>query len=138
MRQELIEKWQPILETEKVTKIGDTYKERVTAQLLENQEKFLKEAASAVTGDAQKWDPVLISLVRRMAPKLIAYDICGVQPMTGPTGLIFALRSRYTNGAGAEALHNEADTTFSGTGSHVGDDPWDAGFDTGTGKSVSP
>ena len=133
----LTEKWQPLLENEKIAVINDDYRKRVTAQLLENQEAFLKEAATTVTGHVDKWDPILINLVRRMAPKLIAYDVCGVQPMTGPTGLVFAMRSRYDSGAGAEALHNEADTTHSGTGTHSGDDPWDGGFDSGTGKDVA-
>lgn len=134
----LLEKWQPLLDNEKVAKINDPYRARVTAQLLENQEKFLTEAAQTTTGNIQNWDPVLINLVRRLAPKLIAYDICGVQPMTGPTGLVFAMRSKYTNKDGAEALHDEAVTTTSGTTpSHVGDDPWDVTFTTGVAKATS-
>lgn len=140
----LIEKWQPLLETDKVSKINDTYRTRVTAQLLENQEKFLAEAASSVASNAQNWDPVLINLVRRLAPKLIAYDICGVQPMTGPTGLVFAMRSKYvgtvgygTPGPTGEALFNEADTDYSGTGTHALDDPWNVGFTTGEGKATA-
>jgi hypothetical protein len=100
----------------------------VTTVILENQEKavredsnFMTEAAPANfsgtmpdTGGVGKWDPVLISLVRRAMPNLIAYDICGVQPMTGPTGLIFAMKSRITSQAGAEALFNEATSSFSG------------------------
>lgn len=141
---QLVEKWQPLLENDKVAKITDTYRARVTAQLLENQEKFLSEAASSTTGNIQNWDPVLINLVRRMAPKLIAYDICGVQPMTGPTGLIFAMRSKYVTGnytnkdGTSEALHNEATTTWSGTTpAHAGDDPWDVTFTTGEGKATA-
>jgi hypothetical protein len=134
MSQTLLEKWEPVLESDKVEKITDPYRKKVTAQLLENQEKFLAEAAQTTTGNLQNWDPVLISLVRRMAPKLIAYDVCGVQPMTGPTGLVFALRARYTNATGAEALFNEADTDFSGTGTHTGNDPFATGYSTGTGK----
>jgi hypothetical protein len=139
MNKLLVEKWQPLLEAEKVAPISDKYRERVTAQLLENEENFLKEAASSVTGDVDKWDPVLINLVRRMAPRLIAYDIGGVQPMDGPTGLVFAMRSRYTNGSGAEALFDEADTNHSGaaTPNHAGDDPWDATFTTGVGKATA-
>ena len=146
----LLEKWQPLLESEKVAPIDDVYRKKVTAQLLENQEKFLAEAATSTTGSIDNWDPILISLVRRMAPKLIAYDICGVQPMTGPTGLIFALRAKYAQqfgggypagqytgnpadarGArdyhqyeGDEALFNEAHTGYAGTGSHAGTDPF--------------
>jgi len=136
---QLVEKWQPLLDNEKVAKIADPYRVRVTAQLLENQEKFLAEAAQTTTGNIQNWDPVLINLVRRLAPKLIAYDVCGVQPMTGPTGLIFAMRSRYTNGSGAEAFFDEAVTTQSGAASpaHAGDDPWDVTFTTGVGKATA-
>jgi hypothetical protein len=139
MINQLVEKWQPLLENEKVAKIADGYRARVTAQLLENQEKFLAEAAQTTTGNIQNWDPVLINLVRRLAPKLIAYDVCGVQPMTGPTGLVFAMRSRYTNGVGAEALHSEAVTTHSGaaTPAHAGDDPWDVTFTTGQPKATA-
>ena len=103
-------------------KIGDAYKRAVTTVILENQEKavredrsFMSEAAPAnATGSSvDNWDPVLISLVRRAMPNLIAYDICGVQPMTGPTGLIFAMKSRFGSQAGVEALFNEADSDFS-------------------------
>ena len=96
-------KWQPVLEHPELPKIQDSYKRAVTATILENQERamkedaaFLNEAAPAnATGSSvQNWDPILISLVRRAMPNLIAYDIAGVQPMTGPTGLIFAMRSR--------------------------------------------
>ena len=115
-------KWQPVLEHPDLPKIGDSYRRAVTATILENQERaqkedaaFLNEAAPAnSTGSSvANWDPILISLVRRAMPNLIAYDIAGVQPMTGPTGLIFAMRSRYTSQTGAEAMFNEADTDFS-------------------------
>lgn len=132
----LVEKWEPILENEKVESIEDTYRKKVTAQLLENQEKFLTEAGepnnSITAGGVQNYDPILISLVRRMAPRLIAFDIMGLQPMRGPTGLIFAMKSHYSTPAGAEALHNEADTDFSGVGTHAGTDPFDAAFSTGS------
>lgn len=133
MSQLLIEKWKPLLESDKVEKIVDPYRNRVTATLLENQERFLSEAsAQSVASNIANWDPVLINLVRRLAPKLIAYDICGVQPMTGPTGLIFAMRAKYTNAAGPEAQFNEANSAFSGTGSHLGANPFDvAGSITG-------
>jgi hypothetical protein len=137
MSQVLLEKWEALLESDKVEKINDPYRKKVTAQLLENQEKFLAEVAQTTTGNVQNWDPVLISLVRRMAPKLIAYDICGVQPMTGPTGLVFALRSHYTNAAGAEALFNESDTGFSGAGTHTGEDPFAATYSTGSGEATA-
>lgn len=128
----LQEKWEPILEHEDLAPIKDSYRRSCTAVLLENQRRALAESASAdvtnVTGGVAKWDPVLISLVRRSAPNLIAFDIAGVQPMTGPTGLLFALRARYGSQAGAEALFNEADTDYSGTGTHGGDS---SGFPAG-------
>jgi hypothetical protein len=114
-------KWQPVLEHPDLPKISDSYRRAVTATILENQERaqkedaaFLNESApSNATGSSvANWDPILISLVRRAMPNLIAYDIAGVQPMTGPTGLIFAMRSRYTSQTGAEALFAEADTDF--------------------------
>ena len=116
-------KWQPVLEHPDLPKIEDSYKRAVTATILENQERaakedsaFLSEAAptNSTGSGVSNWDPILISLVRRAMPNLIAYDIAGVQPMTGPTGLIFAMRSRYTNQSGAEAMFDEADTDFSG------------------------
>jgi hypothetical protein len=125
------QKWQPVLEHPDLPKINDAYKRAVTSMVLENQEKalredaaFLSEAAPAnATGSSvQNWNPILISLVRRAMPNLIAYDIAGVQPMSGPTGLIFAMRSRYASQTGGEALFDEADTDFSGrnaTGSSV-------------------
>lgn len=97
----LTEKWNDLLESPKLDKITDQTKIRATAQLLENQEKFLAEDAAntnSIPGGGavgSNWDPILISMVRRMAPKLIAYDICGTQPMTGPTGLVFAMKARY-------------------------------------------
>ena len=120
--EQLQNKWQPILEHADLPEIKDTYRKQVTSVLLENQERYLKEAAPANATIAQggypmnNWDPILISLVRRAMPNLIAYDICGVQPMSGPTGLIFALRSRYQGQKGAEALFNEAQTKFGGAG----------------------
>ena len=122
LTENLQEKWQPVLEHPDLPKIGDAYKRAVTTVILENQEKavredrsFMSEAAPAnATGSSvDNWDPVLISLVRRAMLNLIAYDICGVQPMTGPTGLIFAMKSRFGSQAGAETLFNEADSDFS-------------------------
>jgi len=117
----LQEKWQPVLQHPDLPEIKDPYKRAVTTVILENQEKamaedrsFISEAAPATnTSGVQNWDPILISLVRRAMPSLIAYDICGVQPMTGPTGLIFAMKARYVSQAGTEALFNEANTFFS-------------------------
>ena len=129
----LIKKWAPILEHKDLPKIKDTYRKSITAVILENQEKAMREeraqssfqainetAANATTGGTgymANWDPILISLVRRSMPNLIAYDICGVQPMSGPTGLVFAMKSKYTSQGGTEAMYNEANDAFSGTGS---------------------
>ena len=113
----LQEKWQPVLDHPELPKIDDSYRRAVTTVILENQEKalmedraFLSEAAptNATGANISNWDPILISLVRRAMPNLIAYDICGVQPMTGPTGLIFAMRASFLSQDGAEALVDEA------------------------------
>jgi hypothetical protein len=143
--QALVEKWSPILEHSSFASIKDNHKKAVTATILENTERALLESGdrslaqtsllmetpinAAGTGGfgadsaapTAGYDPVLISLVRRSMPNLIAYDIAGVQPMTGPTGLIFAMRSKYANSTaqGSEAFYNEADTDFSGTGTHA-------------------
>lgn len=130
----LIQKWAPILEHAAMPEIKDPHRRAVTAQLLENQTQANRQQAEALTEDTApvnvtanvgKYDPVLISLVRRAMPNLIAYDVCGVQPMTGPTGLIFAMRPKYVSGGalGADAFYNEADTDFSGTGTHAGTNP---------------
>ena len=118
----LQEKWQPVLEHPDLNKIDDSYKRAVTTLILENQEKamredqnFLSEAAptNSTGGQISNWDPILISLVRRAMPNLIAYDVCGVQPMTGPTGLIFAMRAKAASSDGAELLVDEPDTGLS-------------------------
>ena len=167
---ELQKKWQPVLEHPDLPEISDAHKRATVATLLENQEHaaredgmgtggyqaptLLGEAAptNATGGGVDNFDPVLISLVRRSMPNLIAYDVCGVQPMTGPTGLIFAMRSRYSTQAGTEALFNEANTTFSSAAAgntasinaansaagvaQAGTDPNDRAIN-GTGYSVS-
>jgi len=146
----LQEKWQPVLGHPDLPEIKDSYRRAVTTVILENQERamredseFLREAAPQnATGSAvANWDPILISLVRRAMPSLIAYDICGVQPMTGPTGLIFAMKARYTSQSGTEALFNEADTTFGGAGTHTGSDVLKTltttNFQTGTGMTTA-
>ena len=156
----LQEKWAPLLDYQGLDSIRDSHRRAVTAVLLENQEKFLKEQSafehgsmsnlmeavptnsanaagagggfgggSAPAGPTAGFDPVLISLIRRAMPNLIAYDLAGVQPMSGPTGLIFAMRSRYNNQSGAEAFYNEANTAFSGQ---------DAGFNEESGFSDGP
>ena len=128
----LQKKWAPILEHKDLPSIKDNYRKAVTAVVLEQQERALREeraqssfqaitetAANATTGgtgNLANWDPILISLVRRSMPNLIAYDIAGVQPMSGPTGLIFAMKSRYSTQGGTEALFNEANSGFSGNG----------------------
>jgi hypothetical protein len=136
--EQLQEKWAPLLNHEGCDKISDPHRRAVTAVLLENQEKFMREqsafsesgmlneaptnavgdggftGSSAAAGPTAGFDPVLISLIRRSMPNLVAYDLAGVQPMSGPTGLIFAMRSRYTNQSGTEAFFNEPDSAFSG------------------------
>ena len=135
--EQLQEKWAPLLDYDGAEAIKDSHRRMVTAVLLENQEKFMNEeraflseaptnaanaagasggfgGGAAAAGPTAGFDPVLISLIRRSMPNLVAYDLAGVQPMNGPTGLIFAMRSRYTNQSGTEALFNEADTAFSG------------------------
>jgi hypothetical protein len=144
--EKLQEKWAPVLGHEGSSPIGDRYKKAVTSVLLENQERFMREErgmlnevavnslgagtvtpAGSALGNANTaglagFDPVLISLVRRAMPNLMAYDVCGVQPMSGPTGLIFAMRSRYENQGGEEALFNEPDTGFTaGYDANAGD-----------------
>jgi hypothetical protein len=149
--EQLQEKWAPVLDHQGLDNIQDSHKRAVTAVLLENQEKFLREqnsfnnsgsflaeaptnavgsdgfqGGSAAGGPTAGFDPVLISLIRRSMPNLVAYDLAGVQPMSGPTGLIFAMRSRYNNQSGTESMFNEADTAFSGQ---------DSGFDNTNGMS---
>lgn len=148
-----LEKWAPVLEHADAPAINDSYKKAVTAKLLENTEVALREESQAShfgglnetntnTGSVVNPDPVLISLVRRAMPNLIAYDVAGVQPMSGPTGLIFAMKSRFANGvvtsADDEALFDEADTDFSGAGTHANglfDSP-QSGITTGTGAAT--
>ena len=168
MSENLQEKWKPVLEHPDLPKIEDSYKRAVTSVILENQERAIAEERGAlneafgdgqgtVAGDpggfsatAANWDPILISLVRRAMPNLVAYDICGVQPMTGPTGLIFAMKARYVDDSSAvartEALFNEADTDFSGSGTHAGTDPFasasantaiQTGYTTGAGDTTA-
>jgi len=149
MTEELQKKWQPVLEHPELESIKDPYKKAVTALVLENQQQAMRQDRVAlneadpgptnVTGGVQNFDPILISLVRRALPNLIAYDVAGVQPMTGPTGLIFAMRAKYVDQTGAEAFYNEANTMFSGKGS-AGNPYGFAGTtatDTGTNPVVS-
>jgi len=150
MSKELVKKWSPVLESTSMPKIADEQRKMDTAVLLENQQRAMMEERAALfedapvnsagampdTGGVAKFDPVLISLVRRAMPAMIAYDMCGVQPMTQPTGLIFAMKSKYGTQGGPEALFNEADTDFSGTGTHAGS-PGAAGSTTGTGMSTA-
>ena len=137
LSEDLQKKWQPVIEHPDLGEIKDPHRRAVTATLLENQEKASRESSggyqqptllgeaaptnamgasssTASDGNIDIFDPVLISLVRRSMPNLIAYDICGVQPMSGPTGLIFAMRPQFSSQGGTEALFNEANTTFSG------------------------
>jgi hypothetical protein len=150
LSEELQKKWQPLMEAEGATPIADPYRKAVTAILLENQEKALKEERHALaeaplnaTGNVNNYDPVLISLVRRAMPQLIAYDVAGVQPMNAPTGLVFAMRAK--NGSGSEVFYDEADTGFSGAGTPRGTNPAVAdpdaaapgGYTTGTGMATA-
>ena len=149
------QKWAAILDHPDLTPIKDSYKRQVTAVLLENQERALREERQALfetpanninaTSGIDKYDPIMIGLVRRAMPNLMAYDICGVQPMTGPTGLIFAMRSTYGDTRAdttnrVEALFNEANTSFSGgAGSvnHVGSNPVSGTYTTGNATSTA-
>ena len=154
----LQEKWAPLLDAEGQDSIKDAHRRAVTAQLLENQERALREEreflseeptnftassgtdaglGGSTTGAMQGFDPVLISLIRRAMPNLVAYDLAGVQPMNGPTGLIFAMRSRYTNQSGTEAFFDEADTAFSAQSSLRAEGDLGSGYVSGSdGQSV--
>ncbi len=118
LTEEVKKKWEKVINAGEA--INESYKKNVTTILLENTQRALKEAVMNTTSAVANYDPVLISMVRRAAPKLIPYDIAGVQPMTGPTGLVFAMRSRYVSGTEgamaneAEALFDEANTAWSG------------------------
>lgn len=146
LSEQLVKKWQPVLEHPELPKVTDSYKRAVTAVILENQEKALREDRAFISESApinstnssyvQNWDPILISLVRRAMPNLIAYDICGVQPMTGPTGLIFAMRSKYQSQAGSEALFDAADTHYSGTNAAGSSSSGYSGSQSGTNPAV--
>lgn len=143
LSEELQTKWTSVLDHKDLPAISDPYRRAVTAVILENQAKEMGKASDMLTeapanvagtggfsggatagGPVAGFDPILISLVRRSLPNLIAYDVCGVQPMTGPTGLIFAMRTMYstnrTVGSGTEAFYNEANTQFSGANTHSG------------------
>ena len=142
LSEEIQKKWSPVLDHPDLQEIADPYRKSVTAVILENQEKALQEEkatlgeavhANNMSANVDTYDPILISLVRRALPNLMAYDVCGVQPMTGPTGLIFAMKSHYTSQTGTEALFNEADTDFAGAGTHAGSNPVDGSYTTGTG-----
>lgn len=132
----LTEKWSKILDMEDAPKLDSNFKRKVTAQLIENQMNESRKQSEALTEDTGptnvtanvgKYDPILINMVRRAMPNLIAYDVAGVQPMTGPTGLIFAMRPKYVElpgqTLGQDAFYKEVNTAFSGTGTHEGDTP---------------
>ena len=157
MTEQLNNKWDSVINHADIPQIKDAYKRSVTAVLLENQERALQEERAALweavpvnnvaggfsgqvngggaNANLAGYDPILISLVRRAMPNLMAYDVCGVQPMTGPTGLIFAMKSNYATQGGTEALFNEADTDFAGSSitAHAGTNPVGAGYATGGG-----
>lgn len=151
-----LKKWAPVLDSKDAPEFKDKYRRAVTARLLENTERALNEerAANGMLNENQTntasittYDPILISLVRRAMPNLIAYDVAGVQPMSGPVGLIFAMKARYGDGTpivtgDTEALFNEADTDFSGAGTHAGTLPYgnldspQTTYTTGTGTTT--
>jgi hypothetical protein len=151
-----LKKWAPVLDSKDAPEFKDEYRRAVTARLLENTERALNEerAANGMLNENQTntasittYDPILISLVRRAMPNLIAYDVAGVQPMSGPVGLIFAMKARYGDGTpivtgDTEALFNEADTDFSGAGTHAGTLPYgnldspQTTYTTGTGTTT--
>jgi len=160
LSEQLQKKWKPILEHPDLPEIKDAYRRSVTAMVLENQQKAMTEERQGLYeaapenktgGNVDNYDPILISLIRRAVPQLIAYDVAGVQPMTGPTGLIFAMKARYASQTGSEALFDEADSDFAGedaasnTGSataHTGtaiasDTGSSANFLTGTGMTTA-
>ena len=157
MSETLQEKWQPVLSHPDLPEINDPYKKAVTSVVLENQERAFNEERGYISEDSpvnnagggvggtgvDNWNPILISLVRRSLPNLIAYDICGVQPMTGPTGLVFCMKARYNDNtsrlAMTEALFDEADSDFSGAGTQAGTDPFGdaAAYATGTGMTTA-
>ena len=149
-------KWSAVVDHPDLPEIKDAYKKHVTSVLLENQEKALMEERQALwetvpansvgggfsgqvnspaNSNLAGYDPILISLVRRSMPNLMAYDVCGVQPMTGPTGLIFAMKSNYSTQGGTEALFNEANTAFAGSSitAHAGSNPVGSPYTTGVG-----
>jgi len=145
----IMEKWAPVLDADEAPKFSDNYRKSVTAAVLENTEKALQEAraqaqyslneaapTNATGGSINNWDPILISLVRRAMPNLIAYDIASVQPMSGPTGLIFAMKSRYGAQNGTEALFNEADTDYSSSSFNGGTGTPNNGTHGGTSDSL--
>ena len=165
LNEQLVNKWQPVLDHEDLPQIKDSYRKIVTAHMLEQQETAMREEAQhvgtasllgestapeTISGNADKFDPVLISLVRRTAPNLIAFDIMGVQPMSGPTGLVFALRPTYGKTGsqaapitvGANAFYNEANTAFSAQKAAANPGSGDADFantyfnDTGVGADA--
>lgn len=164
LSEQLQEKWGAVLNHSDLPEIKDAYKRSVTAVLLENQERALREERqmlselapannSAETAGIDRYDPILIGLVRRAMPNLMAYDLCGVQPMSGPTGLIFAMRSVYgnvrTDSGLTEALYNEANTQFSSSsydasnvgtpknGTHTGSNPVDGTYTYGGGMTTA-
>ena len=141
LSEEIQQKWSPVLDHPDLQEISDSYRKSVTAVILENQEKLLREEkryhgkfhANNMSSEVDTYDPILISLVRRALPNLMRYDVCGVQPMTAPTGLIFAMKSHYTSQTGTEACSTKSDTDFAGAGTHAGSNPVDGTYTTGTG-----
>lgn len=149
--EEMLAKWGPVLDHQDLPSIEDKNKRSITAQILENTEIALNEGtawstntllteaapANATGTGIANYNPVLISLVRRSMPNLVSYDIMGVQPMTGPTGLVFSLRPRYNSQTGTQAFYNESNTAFSGAGTQAGETGIASTANTGTGMATA-
>ena len=157
LSEQLQKKWEGVLEHPDLPSISDPYRKAVTAVILENQATEMQKASgmlnetsptnftdtggfgggAAAAGPVAGFDPILISLVRRSLPNLIAYDVAGVQPMTGPTGLIFAMRTKYGSQGGTEAFYNEANVSFAGTASNNGGNGYDLTLATDTSATLN-
>lgn len=152
---EIVKKWAPILDAKDAPTLKGRWARETMAAMLENEQRFLKSeqtrllseaTPTSVSGNVAKWNPVLISMVRRIMPQLMHNDLVGNQPMSGPVGMVFAKKTRYDNASGAEAFINPADTTFTGKGTGSGgakastdvlEDIFGAGYSTGTGVDTA-
>lgn len=146
--EKLVEKWKDLLLHEDMEPIADRYILGQTAKLLENQYGYNQSTANSavkqslmedttVTGNIANFDPIMMSMVRRITPKFIGYQICGMQALTMPSGYIFYMQAKYGSKTGAEALFDKVDTDYSGTGTHTSENPFDPAFKTGTGMTTA-